>query len=510
MPSPAEVIIGLDVGTTGVKAVAFAPGQAWRSLARRDCPPLQGSGGEEVQDPATILAAAGAALEECASATDGAVVLAICVSTAMHGLIGLDSERRPLTPLITWADARASAQARELRASDVNLHALTGVPVHPMAPLAKLAWFATNDPATLARARWWVGLKELVLGWLTGVVCTELSSASGTGMLDLKRRAWSETAVALAGIRSDQLAEIRPPTGTLPLASETAARVGLARGTPVVLGAGDGPLGNLGTGAIAPGGAGMSLGTSGAVRIALEQPAVDAAGTLFCYALTDALWVLGSAISTGGAVLGWIDDVFATEAPPDRGTGAEALALAAQAPPGCDGLVMLPYLLTERGPLWDPDVRGAYLGLRREHGRAHLARAAIEGVCIQMRLILDRLEQVASVSSIRATGGVFRSELWREVMAAMVGRPFELSGEEEGTAAGAAALGLFALGRAASLADALALLSGDDGPRPIPVTVDRELAGVYDRVRATIPSRIAELDTLSRAFGSLEPAATVS
>ena len=187
-----DVVIGLDVGTTGVKAAAFTPGTSSRTVAIREYPLLHPAPDQQVQDPAAILKASGEALAECVAAAGGRV-LAISVSAGMHGLMALDAELRPLTPLITWADARAHEEARELRRSDqgARLHARTGVPVHPMSPLTKLMWFSRHDPDTLKRARWWVGLKEYVLAWLTGTPAGELSSASGTGLLDMATRAWS-------------------------------------------------------------------------------------------------------------------------------------------------------------------------------------------------------------------------------------------------------------------------------------------------------------------------------
>ncbi len=505
---PSEVIVGLDVGTTGVKAVAFGIGSAWRVLALREYALLTPAPDQEVQDPDTILQAVASALAECVSATAGADVLAISVSTAMHALIGLDAELTPLTPLITWADSRARVEARDLRGCDVDLHTLTGAPVHPMTPVTKLAWFARHEPRTLAGARWWVGLKELVLEWLTGRLVSELSSASGTGLLDMATRDWSPAAIKLAGITATQLPEILPTTARLGLCADAARRTGLREGTPVVVGAGDGPLGNLGTGAMAPGIAGLSLGTSGAVRMAISEPRIDRDRTLFCYALTDSVWVIGGAISNGGAVVRWAEQALAPDlhGAADRvesGGGADValLELAASAPPGSAGLVMLPYLMAERAPLWAGQT-GAYLGLQREHTRAHMARAAIEGVCLQLRLIVDRLAEVEPVRSLRATGGVFRSALWCEVVSAMLGRPVLLMGEAEGTALGAAALGLFALGRANTLTDACALLAAPDAPVPAPLGADPELVALYDGHRALVADRIGELDRVRRLFAA--------
>ena len=504
-PAPAQVIIGLDVGTTDVKAAAFGLGSSWRAMAYREYPLLAPSPGQAVQDPAALVTACGEALAECVALAGHAEVVAISVGAAMHGLMALDGELRPITPLITWADARAREQARALRASGQagELHALTGAPVHPMTPLTKLLWFRHHDPDTWASARRWVGLKDYVLEWLTGSLVTELSSASGTGLLDMSTRTWSTEALELCGLDAGRLPPIMATTAALALAAPAARAVGLAAGTPVVVGAGDGPLGNLGTGAISPGIAGLSLGTSGAVRMAVSEPRVDAGRTLFCYALTDALWVVGGAISNGGSAMRWaggalVPDVQAAAG--DQGPDAAVLALAASVPAGCDGLVMLPYLLAERAPLWDPDLPGAYLGLRRAHTRAHLVRAAAEGVCLQMRTILDQLDAVTPVDSVRVTGGVFRSTLWREVTAAMLGRSIDVVGNAEGTALGAAALGLFGLGRSPSLPDAVAELSAS-GP-PETVDADPELVATYDRLRASVPELI---DALGAVAGLLRP-----
>jgi gluconokinase len=504
-PAPAHVIIGLDVGTTDVKAAAFGLGSPWRTVAYREYPLLAPSPGQAVQDPEMILTACSEALAECVALVGDAEIAAISVGAAMHGLMALDHELRPLTPLITWADARAREEARALRHSEQGgeLHALTGAPVHPMTPLTKLLWFAHHDPHTWADARWWVGLKDYVLEWLTGSLVTELSSASGTGLLDMSTRTWSSQALELCGLDADRLPAIVATTTALGLAAPAARTVGLAAGTPVIVGAGDGPLGNLGTGAISPGIAGLSLGTSGAVRMAVSEPQVDAGRTLFCYALTGALWVVGGAISNGGSAVRWAGGALVPDvqtAAGEEGPDAAVLALAASVPAGSDGLVMLPYLLAERAPLWDPDLPGAYLGLRRAHTRAHLVRAAMEGVCLQMRTIVDQLDAVKPVESVRVTGGVFRSALWREVMAAMLGRSIDVVGTAEGTALGAAALGLFALGRSPSLAEAAAELSAAGLPET--VAADPQLVATYDRLRASVPELI---DALGAVAALLRP-----
>jgi gluconokinase len=511
------VVIGLDIGTTAAKVVAFEvleptasgpslQGRGGRWVAQHEYPLIRPRSGWRVQDPAAVVEATLKAVAEVVTALAGAPVLALSVSTAMHGLIGLDGELRPLTPIVTWADARARDVARELRALPLaaELHRRSGTPVHSMSPLTKLRWFAQHEPELTRSATAWVGLKDLVLHALTGRLVTELSSASGTGMLSILDRTWDPEAIELAGIRRAQLPDVLPTTAHLPLSPTVGRRVGLPAGTPVVVGAGDGPLGNLGTGAIRPGVAGLSLGTSGALRLVVDGPRSDPSGRLFCYALTDETWVVGTPISNGGAVVRWAGSVFAGDRPdnPKEYAGppvdeAHVLALAAAIEPGSEGLVMLPFLLAERGPLWDADVRGAFLGIRQHHSRGHFVRAAVEGVAFQLATILDGLESVEPVTSIRATGGVFRSAVWRDVLAGVLGKPLTVTAGAEGSALGAAALGLRAIEARGSLDSALSALA-PDLLEPEPHHGERLVASTatvtaYDLARRSAAQRLSDL-----------------
>lgn len=504
---PAEVIIGLDVGTTAAKAVAFGLGSSWRHTAIREYPLLAPEPGWQIQDPQTITAAVQTALRECVEAAGAATVIALSVSAAMHGLVGLDATLRPLTPLVTWADARSREEARGLRDAGLALeiYRTSGTPVHPMTPLTKLMWFTRHDPELSARVCWWVGLKDYLLGALTGTLATELSSASGTAMLDLHTRDWNPTAIDLAGIRADQLPPVLPTTSALGLAKSVAGRVGLPAGLPVIVGAGDGPLGNLGTSAMAPGVVGLSLGTSGAVRIVVPEPALDPDGRLFCYALTEDHWVVGGAVSNGGIVVRWAGGIFGhgdANGDGDADADAELLALAETVPAGSDGLLMLPYLLAERSPLWDPDLTGAFLGIRHAHNRGHFVRAAVEGVALQLSTIVERLDRIEPVATVRATGGAFRSRLWRDVLAGMLDRPVQITGGAEGTALGAAALGLYALGRVHDLSLAAGLLRPQDasttaGEQPLTFPGDVE---TYARLRTAVPRLLTAYDEVARLF----------
>jgi gluconokinase len=445
----AAVVVGVDVGTTATKAVAFDAAGRQRGSADARYPLLEPAPGRAEQDPGVVVDGALEAIRVAVAQarTNGASVAGLALSAAMHALIALDAEDHPLTRLITWADTRASTQAQRLRAEHPDLHDRTGTPIHSMAPLPKLVWFAENEPETFAAARRWVGVKELVVARLTGTYALDHSTASGTGLLNLETLDWDRGALAAAGIGSDRLAALVPATERLELRADVAAALGLDRDVPLVVGAGDGPSANLGVGAVAPGIAACSIGTSGALRLTTQRPAVDRARHLFCYALTPGRWIVGGAISNGGVVLQWAGAALA----PDLGEHAEAqlIALAEDVPPGSDGLLMLPYLLGERAPLWSGSAPAAYVGLARHHGRGHLVRSALEGVCQQLRLVLDAIRDAGNeVTEVRATGGFARSALWRQMLADVLDAPIGFAASEEGSARGAAILGLQTLGLA--------------------------------------------------------------
>jgi gluconokinase len=393
------VTFGLDIGTTSAKVAAFdADGEM---SERRE---------HEYGPDADVEAIVDAALDLL---PDGLVGL----SSAMHALVGLDERDRPCTPLLKWSDLHAIEQAERIKREHPELHARTGTPIHPMSPLTKLAWFADEG----VTARRWVGLKELVVHRLTGEWVTDHSVASGTGLMALETLEWDELALDVAGITADQLPRLVPTT---------------ERFGDMVIGAGDGPLANLGLGATTPGIAACSIGTSGALRVTVAEARVTE--QTFCYALTPGRWVVGGAINNGGNVLEWLGDLF----------GADIETLLEEAEGGSEGLVMQPYLRSERAPHWDARLRGSYENLTHEHRRGHFVRAALEGVCHQLRLVLDSLTDAGyEVGEVRATGGFVRSELWKQILADTLGVPVTYTGQREGSALGAAMLAREAFSR---------------------------------------------------------------
>ena len=493
-----SVVLGIDIGTTATKVVAFDASGHQHAAASIAYPLDVPRPGEAVQDPDVILRAVLDAVRETAgrARAAGSEVAGLAFSAAMHTLLGLDGAGRPLTPSVTWADTRAGPQAERLRAAaGIELHRRTGTPVHPMAPLPKLVWFREMQPETFAAVRRWTGIKEYVVGRLTGEWVTDISMASATGLLELTSLDWDAQALELAGLDRSRLPQLVPTTHVLPRLHPDAAReAGLPAGTPLVVGAGDGPLANVGVGAVRPGVAACSIGTSGALRVMVERPAVDPLGRVFCYALTEERWAVGGAINNGGVVLRWARDALAPELP-DRSEAA-LVELAARAPAGSDGLVMLPYLLGERAPHWSSPARGAYIGLTRAHRREHLVRAALEGVCLQLALVLQAMRDAGvEVREIRATGGFARSRLWRQMLTDVLAMEVGFPEEGEGSSFGAALLGMQALGLIESVEAAHDLVRIEERLRP-----DPSAAATY---QALLPLFASLYDALRPAFQAL-------
>jgi gluconokinase len=501
-----DVVIGLDTGTTATKAVAAGLDGEVRAGTSVGYPLLVPASGWAELDAARLRQAAVEALRDVTAQVRerGDVVLAVSLSAAMHGLVPLDGDGVPLGPLVTWADGRAAAQAATLTADGRarGLHARTGTPVHPMSPLVKLAWWRQHDPDRLRGTPRWGGVKELIVSTLcdAGHVL-DLSCASSTGMYDIHAGHWDAEAVEIAGVRADQLAEVVPTTHVIRgLRPEVAAETGLPPGVPVVIGASDGVLANLGIGAVTKGVSAVSIGTSAAMRAVRDTPLADESGRLFCYALTDRHWVLGGAVNNGGSVVRWAAQSFAApfDGPAPQGEAADDLDArlvgeAASAPVGSDGLLCLPYLLGERAPWWRSGLRGAYLGLRREHRRPHLVRAAIEGVCQQLALVRDALTGCGTpVTEVRATGGAVASTLWVSTLAAALDLPVRIAESPEGTGLGACLLGLHALGGLPDLDQASAIVAVRE-----PIEPDPEAAALYRRLRPLIErSTLAVADVL--------------
>ncbi|MCI3919235.1 gluconokinase [Paenibacillus sp. TRM 82003] len=466
----ARYVLAADIGTTSTKAaVVDKTDGAVVAAVSVEYPLYTPAPDRAEQSPDEIVEAVAQAVRGAIDKA-GAVsadIRCVVFSSAMHSLIALDAEGKPLTPSITWADNRSAPFVAKLkeRYDAQAIYAATGTPIHPMSPLLKLMWMKEKDPATFEKAASFVGIKEYVIGRWFGFDgrnhVVDHSIASATGLFSLRDRDWHAPALEAAGIDASRLPKLVSTTHALEgMAPAWSERLGLAPSTPVVVGASDGVLANVGAGATQPDQFAVTIGTSGAVRAVVREPRTDAQGRTFCYALTDDRWVVGGAINNGGVLFRWVRDHLATkEADEARAAGIDPyerlIELAQTAPAGSGGLVVLPLFAGERAPYWNADVRGVFFGLSLAHSKPHMIRAVLEGIGYAVRSVAEAVADAAGQPrEIRASGGFARSPFWRQTIADILGAPLTVPDAIESSALGAAALGLVAVGEWQSLDEA--------------------------------------------------------
>jgi sugar (pentulose or hexulose) kinase len=306
-----ETIITLDLGTTSCRALLFDLKGNALAQASRTYPLHTPRPGFAEQEPETLLAAADSVVADVVMQAGDAAgkVLGVSLCTYMHSLIALDADGRYLSPFSTWADIRSAQEVEEVRSRDgwAELYARTGCPPHTMYPLYRFIWFRKHEPELLARAYRFVTIKELLIHRWTGQWLVDCNLASGSGLFNMRTLTWDPGALELAGVRPEQLNPAVPTVHTVPLNTD---RLGLPLGTPVVVGAGDGVLSSLGSGAIAPGVVAAMVGTSGAIRACVREPVADPQARVFCYYLDEGHYILGGSLNNGGIALRWMRDQF--------------------------------------------------------------------------------------------------------------------------------------------------------------------------------------------------------
>lgn len=418
--NPSRTAIGIDVGTSAVKVIAVA--EDGEVLERREVayPLSTPKPGWSEQNPDDWWSATEQALE---GLTDG--VAGIGLSGQMHGLVTLDAGDRPIRPAILWNDQRTGAECDEIedKVGFDRLVELTGNRALTGFTAPKLLWLRKHEPDNYARIAHVMLPKDYVRLKLTGERAIDVADASGTLLLDVARRRWSEEVL--------QALEIDP--AWLPTVLESPEVSGrTAAGIAVAAGAGDQAAGGLGVGVDRPGPLSVAMGTSGVVFAALPEYRADAQARVhtFCHAVPGAWHQMGVMLSAAGS-LAWLRDVVGGEF---SGLTEEAAAWA----PGTDGLTFLPYLTGERTPHADPNARGAFTGLEIRHNRGALTRAVLEGVACGLR---DSFDLVGGGERGRVSGGGARSALWLQIVASVLEIPLERLAVEEGAAYGAALLG---------------------------------------------------------------------
>jgi xylulokinase len=444
--------LGIDVGTGGTRALMMD--EAGRVVA---------SGTEEhqafasprlgwaEQDPQDWWRACGIAvskaLKKCSARPDD--IACVGFSGQMHGAVLLDATGRVVRPALIWCDQRTEKQSQELSGTfgTERLIQLTCNPPLTNFTLTKILWVRENEPQLWSRVRHIMLPKDYVRFRLTGERAIDPADASGTLLLDVAKRSWSEEVLSGTGIEKSFLPALyESPEICGKLNAEGAVATGLRVGTPVVAGAGDQAAGAVGMGIVRAGVVSATIGTSGVVFAATDRPALDPRGRLhtFCHAIPGRWHVMG-VTQAAGLSLRWFRDTFGLSSSASTHGNRDPYEFlseeAATAPPGAEALLWAPYLMGERTPHLDPNARGALVGITPSHRRAHILRAILEGVAFSLKDSFSIFaEMKVPVTKIRLGGGGARSPLWRQIQADVYFHEVELVEAEEGAAYGAAIL----------------------------------------------------------------------
>ena len=443
---PEATFLGLDVGTSGVKALLMR--STGGVVATTTVPLRLGTPrpGWAEQDPDDWWRAVGAATRMLLAENPGSSVAAVGISGQMHSSVFLDAHGDVIRPALLWCDGRTTQECREIAeraGGEAGLRDLVGNAALEGFTLPKVLWLRRHEPSAFARLSKVLLAKDYVRYRLTGALASEPSDASGTLLFDTARRRWSDAMFALVDLPRSLVPELGESAEILGRVTDAAATfTGLAAGTPVVGGGGDNACGAAGVGAVAAGHTVASWGTSGTVLAPMDEPRVDPGmrAHTFCHVAPDRWYLIGVVLSAGSA-FAWFRDQFAREYADTDEASRVLRDEAATVAPGADGVTFLPYLQGERTPHRDASLRGALLGLSLAHTRAHLARAVLEGVTFALRDSLEILRELGlTADEMLLTGGGARHALLRQLQADVFGLPVATVNREEGSAYGAALL----------------------------------------------------------------------
>jgi len=438
-----DYVLGIDVGTGGTRAVLVDRNGGIASSATCEHVPFASprtSWAE--QDPHDWWRAAGSAIRSVLDNVPGANVTCIGLAGQMHGAVLLDENDEVLRPALIWCDQRTQAQCDWLnsRLGESKIIELTCNPALTNFTLTKLLWVRDHEPEVWKRFRRVLLPKDYVRFRMTGEHAMDVAEASGTLMLDVARRRWSQEMMAAVDLPMSCLPKLYESPEICSRVSEAgAAHTGLRPGTAVVAGAGDQAGGAVGMGVVRAGVVSATIGTSGVVFAATDTPAMDIRGRVhtFCHAVPGRWHVMG-VTQAAGLSLRWLRDLLKNSG---ELTYDQLTREAAAIPPGSDGVLWAPYLMGERTPHLDPNARGTLTGLAASHTRGHIARAVLEGVAFSLKDTVSLFaEMKVPVRTVRLGGGGARSELWRQIQADVYGREVEVLTAEEGAAYGAALL----------------------------------------------------------------------
>ena len=490
-----DLVIGIDVGTGGSRIVIVGEdGHVSASATVAHAPFTSPRTAWAEQEPEDWWRASREAIREALvkGGAEPSSVRAIGLSGQMHGAVLLDEAGAVVRPAIIWCDQRTEIECRWLTETigAARLLELASNPALTNFTLPKLLWVRTHEPDAWRRVRRVLLPKDFVRLRLSGEYATDVADASGTLMLDVANRRWSQEIVDAAGLDASLLPRLfESPEVSARLSSKASAETGLPEGTPIVAGAGDQAAGAVGMGITRPGAVSVTIGTSGVVFAATDRPALDPGGRLhtFCHAIPGRWHVMG-VTQAAGLSLRWLREQFGLA---DRDDAAYEVMTreAAAIEPGADGVLWAPFLMGERTPHLDPNVRAALVGLAASHTRGHITRAVLEGVAFSLRdsfTIFNELR--VPVQRVRLGGGGARSPLWREIQANVYAQPVETVHADEGAAYGAALVAGVGVGLWPSVDEACdRLVRSSVAASPNAVTVAK-MNERYDAYRRVYPA----------------------
>ena len=470
-------LLGIDLGTSAVKVLlvseTVAVAVAASASASAEYPLITPRPNWAEQDPERWWEEVCTAVRDCleryrAEHGHDPAVAAVGLSGQMHGSVFLDGRGTVLRPAILWCDQRTGAQCRATtEALGVErLIELTANQALAGFTAPKVLWLRQNEPDVYARVTRLLLPKDYIRYRLTGAFATEVSDASGTLLFDVVARRWSLPVLEALEIPRSWLPDcFESPVVSAYVSQEAAGIVGIPAGTPVVGGGGDQAAGAVGSGIVREGLASYALGTSGVLFWHCDEPLTDPLGRLhfFCHAVPGKWQLMAVTLSAGGS-LRWFRDTLCQDlVEAGHKTGANPYEVitagAAGVPPGCEGLLFLPYLSGERTPHADVNARGAFLGLSLRHTREHLARAVMEGVCLSMRDCLELGKECGmNTAAVHLSGGSARSLLWQQLVADVLGVEAARLNVDQGPAYGAAILASVGAGLYTTVEEACAAL----------------------------------------------------
>jgi gluconokinase len=453
-----KYIIGVDIGTSGTKAVAFSLTGKVIADAQISYSPLIPKPGFHELDPSTLLQAVINTLKEVLGKTKSTEGLSgISFSCAMHSLIAVDKNDLPLTNAITWADTRSKNSAAKIKntAAGNRIYEHTGTPIHSMSPLCKIIWLKENEPEVFSSTKKFIGIKEYIWFQFFGKYEIDYSIASATGLFDIYNFNWFDESLALANINASHLSESKPATYFQTVINEKfKTELNLFDNIPFIIGASDGCLANLGSNAVNEGDASLTIGTSAALRMMSVKPKHDLKQRIFNYILTEDMYVSGGAVNNGAVVLQWFVENFINKSSGTSKNFSEIIDEAKIISAGSDGLLFLPYLLGERAPIWNEDARGVFFGINTKHAQQHFTRSVIEGISFSLLQVGVSLEEaIGTINNIYVSGGFIQSEFWLQMIADVFNKKVFVTNSADASAIGAAFIGFLATGLINDLED---------------------------------------------------------